>query len=72
MVVLEKKYADAYKELISTDSPPKWTGNCSCRTQEKKIYNAMHSFSNGKLSIEAFLENIAKISINIMDLNDES
>lgn len=71
IVAFEKKYADAYKELLASESPPKWMGNSSLRSQEKKVHSLMVSFTEAKLTVELFLEQLMKSGINVIDLTED-
>lgn len=71
IVAFEKKYADAYTELLVSETPPKWTGSSSLKSQGRKVYSLMELFSEVKLTVESFLEQFVKTGINMMDLSDD-
>lgn len=70
-MTFEKKYADAYREVLVSENPPKWTSSSTLKSQERKVHSLMELFSEAKLTVESFLEQFVKTGVNMMDLTDD-
>lgn len=72
LIIIEKKYSDAFIELQQRGTPPKWTGNCSFKNHEKKIRNAVARYNSNKCSFDKYLEEVTRSTMTAaLDFNDD-
>lgn len=72
LIIIEKKYSDAFMELQQRGAPPKWTGNCSFKNHEKKIRNSVARYSTNKYAFDKYLEEITRTTMTAaLDFNDD-
>lgn len=70
--MVERKYSDAYAELTIGGVPPKWTGNCAVKIQEKKMRNCVARYNSHRYQLEKFLDDLTRTTLtNTLDLNDD-